>query len=103
MARRRTSPDPFETSSQPRWLVIRDLMSRPVRYAELASGADLRAAMVAERERMMADGWVVDEVRRYSFVFATRGNDRWCVTVECFEPGTAPIAHGSFIGRAPQK
>jgi hypothetical protein len=78
-------------------------MSRPVRYTELPPGADLRAATVAERERMMADGWVVDEIRRYSFVFATRENDRWCITIECYEPGTAPIGHGHLIAYKSQK
>jgi len=98
MARKRSSPDPLETSSQPRWLVIRDVTSRPVRYTELPPGADLKATLAAERRRLMGEGWKADELKRYSFVFCQRDNERVCISIEHFEPGTAPVGHGSFLG-----
>jgi len=52
---------------------------------------------------MIADGWLADELTRYQFVFCQRGNDRWSVQIECYEPGTAPIGHGHHIGYKPQK
>jgi hypothetical protein len=44
-------------------------------------------------------GWTADELSRYSFVYCQRENERVCVSIECFEPGTVPIGHGSVIGR----
>jgi hypothetical protein len=45
--------------------------------------ADLRAAMQAERERLQASGWVVDNIpRNYAFFFCERDNDRVCVSIE---------------------
>jgi hypothetical protein len=37
----------------------------------------------------------VGEVPPYcSFYFAERDEERVCVSIECFEPGTAPLGHG---------
>jgi hypothetical protein len=36
---------------------------------------------------------------RYSFVHCQRENERVCISIECFEPGAAPLGHGSMIGR----
>jgi hypothetical protein len=36
---------------------------------------------------------------RYAFVFCRRENERVCVSIEHFEPGAAPLGHGSMIGR----
>ena len=79
------------------------MCSRPVRYTQLPAGTDLKATLAAERQRMIADGWVADELTRYTFVFCQRGNDRWCITIESFEPGTAPIGHGHLIAYKSQK
>jgi hypothetical protein len=48
---------------------------------------------------LVDEGWTAEELTRYSFVYCQRENERVCVLIECFEPGTAPIGHGSMIGR----
>jgi len=60
MGRYRSVPDPLATVSEPRWLVIGDTCSRPLRHIQLRPNADLRAALEAERQRLIADGWVCD-------------------------------------------
>jgi hypothetical protein len=99
MARRRSSPDPLETVNATRWLVVRDVCSRPMRHSVLPPNADLRAALATEQQRLVDDGWTSEGMSRYSFVYCKRENERVCVSIECFEPGTAPIGHGSMIGR----
>lgn len=96
MARRRSSPDPLATVNQVRWLVTRDTCSRPVEYTVLSPGSDLKAALANARQRLVSEGWTADSMTRHSFVFCQKGNERVCVSVECFEPGTAPIGHGHF-------
>jgi hypothetical protein len=99
MARRRSSPDPLATVDRTRWLVIRDRCSRPLRNTVLPPNSDLKAALAAERQRLVDEGWTADKLTRYQFVFCERGNERVCVCIECYEPGTAPLGHGSMIGR----
>jgi hypothetical protein len=99
MARRRSGPDPLATVPERRWLVIRNACSQPLRHSVLPPNANLKAALAAERQRLVDEGWTADELTRYAFVFCRRENERVCVSIECFEPGTAPIGHGSMIGR----
>lgn len=99
MARRRSSPDPLETVNAPRWLVVRDMCSRPLRHSVLPPNADLKAALGTERQRLVDEGWTADKLTRYSFVHCQRENERVCISIECFEPGAAPLGHGSMIGR----
>jgi hypothetical protein len=99
MARCRSSPDPLATVNAMRWLVVRDVCSRPLRHAVLPPNAHLRAALAAERQGLIDEGWTAEEMTRYPFVYCQRENERVCVSIECFEPGTAPIGHGSIIGR----
>src|ERR1700681_2857703 len=99
MARRLSNPDPLATVAEMRWLVVRDVCSRPLRHSVLPPNSDLRAALAAEQKRLVDEGWNSEELTRYSFVYCQRGNERVCVSIECFEPGTAPIGHGSMIGR----
>jgi hypothetical protein len=88
--RRRTQTDALAPVNAPRWLVVRDRVSRVVEYHALAPLADLRAAMQAERARRAAAGWVVDDIpRTCSFFFCALENERVCVSIECFEPGAA--------------
>jgi len=98
MARRRHNP--LQPTDEPRWAVVRNQLSQPVRYRMLAPRTDLRAALAAEREQMIAEGWEADELRWYAFCFCQKGNDRWCVAIECYEPGHAPTGHGHHIGAA---
>jgi hypothetical protein len=104
MGRYRSVPDPLATVGEPRWLVIRDRASRPVRYLQLQSGTDLKATLAAERQRLIGEGWRADPLTRYSFVFCERDAERWCISIECFEPGHGPVGHGTHLGgRTPGK
>lgn len=99
MARRRSNPDPLATVAATRWLVVRDVCSRPLRHSVLPPNANLKAALAGERQRLIDEGWTADALTRYSFVYCQREIERVCVSIECFEPGTAPIGHSSMIGR----
>lgn len=68
--------------------------SRPIRHAELPPGANLKAALATERERLIVEGWRADELERYAFCFCERGNERVCISIECYEPGKAGLGHG---------
>jgi hypothetical protein len=99
MARRRSSPDALEIVNESRWLVVRDVCSRPCGIWRCRRS---RISKLLWRPSVIGwfwTGWVADEVTRYAFVFCKRGNDRVCISIECFEPGTAPIGHRSMIGR----
>jgi hypothetical protein len=92
---RRGRTDPLNSAQERRWLVIRDRLSRALEHRELLPGADLRAALEAERARRIGDGWRVEEVPHYcSFCFADRGTERICIKIERHEPGTAGLGHG---------
>ena len=90
--RRRNRTDPLDATKELRWLVVRDRCSRPLEFRELRPGTDLRAAMESERTRRAADGWTVDDIPHFcAFCFADKGEERVCISVECYEPGTAPM------------
>jgi hypothetical protein len=73
-----------------------------MRYSTLPPNADLRAALAAERQRLVDEGWTAEVLTRYSFVYCQRENERVCISIEAYEPGTAPLGHrGSMIGRTP--
>jgi hypothetical protein len=64
-------------------------------YRELWPGSDLRGALGAERARRAAEGWHVEDIpTNCAFCFADRGQERVCISIECFEPGTAGLGHG---------
>ena len=78
--RYRSVPDPLATVREPRWLVIRDRTSSPLRYLQLPGGTDLKATLAAERQRLIDEGWTADQLTRYQFVFCQRGEERVCST-----------------------
>ena len=89
MQQRKGARDSLGPVAACRWLVVRDRFSVVVGYQELKPNADLRAAMSTERARRLTDGWSVGEIpRNCSFFFCERGEDRVCVAIECFEPGS---------------
>lgn len=70
-----------------RWLVVRDRYSVVLECLELRPSTDLRAIMLAERERRVRAGWIAGEVpRNCGFFFCERDAERLCVAIECFEP-----------------
>jgi hypothetical protein len=90
--RRRGETDSLKPVNEPRWLVVRDVCSRAIDFQALAHRADLRAALNARTAALAADGWQIGDIpRNCSFVFCQRGNERVCVSIECYEPGTAPM------------
>jgi hypothetical protein len=93
--RRRGATDSLNSVNEPRWLVVRDVCSRAIEFQALAPGADLRAAVKARTDALAADGWQIGDIpRNCSFVFCQRANERVCVSMECYEPGTAGLGHG---------
>jgi hypothetical protein len=101
MARRRRGIiDSLDAVNAPRWLVVRDRVSRVLEYSPLAPRADLRAALKAKGVALAAEGWKIgDTPRNCSFFFCERDNDRWYVSVDHFEPGHVPVSHGSPLGK----
>ena len=90
--RRRGETDSLNPVNEPRWLVLRDGCSRAIEFHALALGADLRGALNTRTAELAADGWQIGDIpRNCSFVFCQRGNERVCVAIECYEPGTAPM------------
>jgi hypothetical protein len=95
MARRRGVTDSLNPVNEPRWLVVRDVCSRAMESRILAPRADLRAALKARTDALAADDWTVGDIpRNCSFVFCQRENERVCVSIDCYEPGTAGLGHG---------
>jgi hypothetical protein len=64
MGRRRGVTDALRPVKAPRWLVVRDRVSHVVTVQALPPGADLRAAMQAERDRRAVAGWNVEDIPR---------------------------------------
>jgi len=92
MSTRPGRPDPLEKTGEPRWLVVRDRVSRALEYRMLAGGSDLRAAITAKHAELARAGWRVESIpKKCAFFFADRDNDRVCVSVECFEPAEADV------------
>jgi|SRR5882757_8648159 len=92
MSARPGRPDPLEKTDEPRWLVVRDRMSRALEYRMLPGGSDLRAAITAKHAQLAKTGWRVESIpRKGAFFFADRDNDRVCVSVECFEPAATDV------------
>ena len=54
--------------------------------------ADLRAALLEERNARHQEGWQVDEITPGgAFFFCSRAGSRYCIRIEAFAPGTAPL------------
>ncbi len=72
--------------------MVRNELSQPVEALTLAPMADLRAAMLEEREARAQEGWQVDEIApAVAFFFCTREGSRLCIRIEAFAPGPAPL------------
>ena len=97
MPRRRSSPDPLATVNEPRWLVIQDKSSQPIKSIRLEPRTDLKAALAKARQHFIDTGWNVEPPTRYSFVFARRGTEQWCISINAVEPGSSLVGHGSVL------
>jgi hypothetical protein len=77
MVRRRTNYDPLAPITALTWLAARDKYGKVLESRELAPGADLRAIITAERNRLLTEGWAADEIGRCSaFFYCTRDGER---------------------------
>jgi hypothetical protein len=77
--RRKGESDALNSVNEPRWLVVRDRLSQVVTCQALAPKVDLRAALSAERDRRVAQGWHADvSPRQCALYFCDRGEERVC-------------------------
>lgn len=83
MSRGRHVPrDPFAPTSEPHFLVVRDLCRQVLECEPLPIGTDLRAAFKAAQARMTAQGWAVEKPWEYSFEFyCSKGGQRVSVEI----------------------
>jgi len=86
--RRKTLPEALQPTNAPTWLVVRDSLNHLVESTQLAPGTDVRAALVAIRDKRIADGWSADEIGRVSFFFCTKDSERQMVGIEYRQPGS---------------
>jgi hypothetical protein len=55
----------------------------------------------AKRTELEAAGWQAESIpKNCAFFFAAREKERVCVSMECYEPGHAPLSHGTYHGRS---
>lgn len=102
MPRRRNSPDPLQTVSEPRWLVLRNQLSQIEWSQQLLPKTDLKEALAAGRQRLNDEGCVMDEIKWCAFVFGQRGSERICLLIEALAPDAPRIGHGTHLcGNAP--
>src|SRR5690349_1560440 len=84
---RRSRPDPLQPASEPRWLVVRDRLSRVLESHELAPSTDLRAVLAEAREARIAAGWECEEIGdRLAFFFCARDGERHMIVIEAQQP-----------------
>lgn len=70
------------------WLVVRNSLQRALAATELRPGADLRAALAATRETLIAAGWEPEPGSlKWGFFFCRKAQARLGVTLETRDPG----------------
>ena len=99
MTTKRSKYDPLARSSQPRWLVLRDLFHNVLDSTELAPGTDLRQAFARGLADLERDGWQ-SEGASGAMVFVRRGAERRLLAVHEHDPQEpVPAGHGAPAGR----
>ena len=82
-SRRRAAPDPLAPVNAPTWLVVRNGVGFVQEATELAPGCDLRAVLIAAREKRICSGWIAQEIGpSCSFFFASRDGVRLMIAIE---------------------
>lgn len=85
--RKRKLPEPFQPTSEPTWLVVRNQLSQVVESTALAPYTDLRAVLTAARQDRIAAGWAAEEIGQCCrFFFCTRESERLLVSIEARRP-----------------
>ena len=88
--KRRSLPSALTHVDAPRWLRVLTLASEPIEARELPPGADLRAELQRQVDRMRAEGWEPEGGIDWGSVFMRRGHQRVEVRVSASPPG-APV------------
>jgi hypothetical protein len=103
MVRRRTLFDPFASTTERRWLVVRNQHSSILESRELAPDIDLRRLFVASILEWIDDGWTVGEFSSVGAAFfCSRSTERRMVAIERVDPRGAAISGASHLmGHSP--
>ena len=92
MNRRRSYEDPLPKLRHPTWLVVEDMLGRPLEVTQLEPSTDLRAMVNTARDKRMAEGWQCDEIGRHSSgFFCTKDGVRVLVGIKRVEPGKSTL------------
>jgi hypothetical protein len=83
---RRTRHDPYARSSQPAYIVIRDMQHHIIECQRMGRAADLSGAMAATIERLASDGWQAEGNAKYGFVFVRREGERRLLSLTALSP-----------------
>lgn len=73
---RRNRYDIFAGAKAPRYVVLWDLQWQVIEAEQLKPGSDLYGALAAAASRLKHEGWTVEGVIEYGFVFVNRGGER---------------------------
>ena len=85
--RRRNPPEPFKSTRECTWLVVRNALSEVVESTKLTARADLLAALTGAREARLANGWQCEAIgQSCRFFFCAREGVRHLVSIEGREP-----------------
>ena len=76
----------FNTSTEPRYIVLWDLQWRVLDCQRLEPAANLSDAMAAAIERLETDGWSPNGSAKYGFVFIRRGGTRRLLMLTSQDP-----------------
>jgi hypothetical protein len=84
---RRSSYDPLAVSTEPRWLVVRNMHSSILEQRVLRPGDDLRGAFAKALAAHVDDGWQLETFSSsLACGFCQRGTERRVITIEAEDP-----------------
>ena len=87
---RRSVFDPLETTTEPRWYVVRNMHGAVLEVRPLAPDANLKRAFVAAMLGWIDAGWELGEVSSTGSVFfCTKGVERRQVEISPTDPGSS--------------
>ena len=100
--RRRVAFDPLETTTAPRWYVVRSMHGTVIKSLLLPAGADLKREFIALMLTWMDEGWQVGELSSASGTFfCHRELERRMISIDPTDPHDAPIFGNGYFGGCP--